>query len=85
MPDEATPMGRGEQHLVTGRTRPAVFMFQPTHYEVVTGDRLQEWEDALAERVGLRGLSLASAGSQAMSSCISFCPNFVDDCDQVEL
>jgi hypothetical protein len=32
---------------------PAVFMFQPTEFEVLESDRLAEWERALAERVGL--------------------------------
>ena len=51
----------GSGPLVTGRSGmeidksaiPAVFMFQPTELEVLESDRLEEWERALAERVGL--------------------------------
>jgi hypothetical protein len=72
--------GEREQHVIRqGRNQPAVFMFQPTHYEVVTGERLDEWEDYLAERVGLRGVS-----TQGMGASISFCPG-LDDCDQVQM
>jgi hypothetical protein len=62
-------------------------MFQPTHYEVVTGDRLQEWEYDLAEKVGLRGLKLAN--TELFSRSYSSCPGkggglFSDDCDMLE-
>jgi hypothetical protein len=30
---------------------PVVWMFQPTDYEVVTGDRLKEWERDMREQV----------------------------------
>jgi hypothetical protein len=29
---------------------PAVFMYQPTKFEVVTGDKLKEWESNLREQ-----------------------------------
>lgn len=36
-----------------GRTVPVVFMFQPTHYRVVsTPKELQLWEQMMIERVG---------------------------------
>ncbi len=56
---------------------PAVFMFQPTRYEVVTGERLKEWETLLRENVGLRG-ELRAVGLPS----ICFCPG-ADDCDQI--
>jgi hypothetical protein len=83
MSDEATeaiPIGQGDP-------QPVVFMSQPTEYEVLTGARLQEWEDVLAERVGLRGLSLARKDTQSrMSHCISWSgKGGLDDCDMVEM
>jgi hypothetical protein len=33
---------------------PLIFMFRPTHYEVLTDDRVAEWEALVAERVGLK-------------------------------
>ena len=57
---------------------PAVFMFQPTRFEVVVGERLREWESLLKARVGLRG----DLGNLAGLATISFC-DFADDCDQI--
>ena len=36
---------------------PLVWMFQPTTFELVTGDRLREWEKMMAEYVGLEDAS----------------------------
>jgi hypothetical protein len=82
-----SPLGSGEQHTIDSLTgHPVVFMFQPTEYEVVTGDRLQEWQKLLAERVGLqvRDVREETLTATAMAACISFCPA-MDDCDQVQL
>jgi hypothetical protein len=38
---------------------PIIFHFQPTSYEVVTPDRLGEWERLMTERVGLTVNSVA--------------------------
>jgi hypothetical protein len=47
---------------------PIIFHFQPTSYEVVTPDRLGEWERLMTERVGITGdVSVARGPS------ISFC------------
>jgi hypothetical protein len=60
--------------------RPLVFMFQPTHYEVVPPERLAEWEKTLAERVGLP--VDASQLPSSATPTITFCPNVQDDSDQ---
>ena len=79
MSDEATPRGQGHPQPVV------FFPFKPTHYEVVTEERrLQDWEDALAEKVGLRGVSVAREGFM-MSKSVSLCGGFWCDCDQVEM
>jgi hypothetical protein len=58
---------------------PAVFMFQPTRYELaVTGERLQEWERLLRERVGLRAELARPGGLPSISFCDGAC-----DCDEV--
>jgi hypothetical protein len=49
-------VSNGERRKVEQGNPPVILMFQPTEYEIVTGDRLQEWEEDLAESVGLRGL-----------------------------
>jgi hypothetical protein len=33
--------------------RPIAYMFQPTGYQIVPPERLQEWEQMMTERVGL--------------------------------
>jgi hypothetical protein len=59
---------------------PAVFMFQPTGFEIVkTPDKLREWERLMRERVGLETegeLNLTSLPS------ISYC-DYACDCDVV--
>ena len=47
---------------------PIVFMFQPTTFEVVTGDRLLRWEQLMKEKVGLN----ASIGNLIGSATISY-------------
>ena len=63
-------MSNGERREIEPGNPPVILMFQPTDYEVVTPDRLQEWQDDLAENVGLRGLGdldpqFASTGTWA--------------------
>lgn len=53
---------------------PVVFMFQPTGYEIVKGDRLKEWEILLKEQVGLE----VDASSLAGTATVSCCP-YADD------
>lgn len=48
---------------------PVVFMFQPTGYEVVRGDRLKEWEMLLKEHVGLEVDASTLAGTATVSCC----------------
>jgi hypothetical protein len=48
---------------------PVVFMFRPTHYEVVSADKLSEWEDAMAQQVGLT----ATPAQMVSGRTICFC------------
>ena len=41
---------------------PIVFMFRPTHYQMVPNNRLKAWERDMAEKVGIQ-VSTASAPS----------------------
>jgi hypothetical protein len=56
---------------------PVSFMFQPTEYEVVPSDRLQEWEQDLQAKVGLLP-GIRPAGAGTWSGCRTF-----DDCDYI--
>ena len=58
---------------------PSVFMYQPTKFEVVTGDKLKEWETNLRERVGMRGINFQLPEGGSCTACR--CPD-ADDCDQ---
>ncbi len=60
---------------------PTVFHFQPTRYEVVTGDRLEEWERLMRQRVGLPVEDLRTTALTALPS-ISYC-DYACDCDVV--
>lgn len=60
---------------------PTVFMFQPTKYVILEGDRLQEWEKHMREDVGLNGQLTTGA-----TGCVSLCgtkPERRDDCDSL--
>ncbi len=63
---------------------PAVFMFQPVDYEVVTGERLGEWESYLMNSVGLGGVTddvrLKFGSTPTVSRCGD--PPQVDECDE---
>ncbi len=62
--------------------QPVVFMFQPTRFEIVTADKLNEWETLLRERVGMRlPVDMSAAGGDSGTCCASYCPD-ADDCDQ---
>ncbi len=65
---------------------PAIFRFQPTSYEVVTGDRLGEWEAHMINDVGLGAvvdrLTLKFSGSPTVSRCGD--DNQVDECDYIQ-
>ena len=61
--------------------QPVVFMFQPTRFEIVPNERLEEWEKLLRQNVGLHAdLDLASL-HETGTCCVSCCPD-CDDCDQ---
>lgn len=72
---------------------PAIFAFQPTYFETLTSERLDVWERAMVEYVGLgRAFDVmtlkAAAGSSTLSWCGGQTPeagNFPDDCDQLQV
>ncbi len=61
-------------------TPPVVLMFQPTHYEAVPSDKLNEWEQDLVTKVGLPAETARLRTSGIGTWC--GCPTF-DDCDEV--
>lgn len=63
---------------------PAIFMFQPVDYEVVTGERLGEWEAHMMNSVGLRGVTDDMTLKFGMTPTVSRCgdPPTVDECDE---
>jgi hypothetical protein len=65
--------------------RPVVFMFQPTHYKVVSPDKLQEWERKLVEKVGLEGFKRDDSIKTAIIATDSNTggPGY-DDCDMMK-
>ena len=65
--------------MVQDKPKPVVFMFQPTRFEVVKGEKLKEWEKLLQERVGFR--SRGGSFEDGGTCCVSYCPD-ADDCDQ---
>jgi hypothetical protein len=67
---------------------PVVWMFQPTEYEVVTGDRLKEWErDMRTAALSKRGLTIDITITITISSgTATYCRSgpgdaAYDDCD----
>lgn len=85
----AADFGTGTRHrLETNTSHPAVFMFQPLEYELVSAERIEEWERLLRERVGLIPSGNVSADMRMMRSglpCVSFCGSGggMDDCDEI--
>ena len=69
-------------HRADRSVQPVVFMFQPTRFEVVRGEKLKEWETLLRERVGLHlPVNMPAAGGGGDGTCcVSYCPD-ADDCD----
>jgi hypothetical protein len=66
------------------KNTPVVFMFQPTHYKIVPGDKLQEWERDLSEKVGLKGFKRADGGEMRGIATYSWCGDVImDDCDDI--
>ena len=60
---------------------PVVFMNKPSHYEIITGDKFQEWERCLAEFVGLKVNATANIiYTKTRCYCDSLSP---DDCDWI--
>jgi hypothetical protein len=79
----SSPMEEGNRLEVTPGNPPVVFMFQPTHYEVVTGEDFDLWQKHLEEKVGLRGLNVDRSAVQSVGSW-SGCPTW-DECDQLQM
>jgi hypothetical protein len=63
---------------------PVVFMFQPTQYKEVEGEKLQQWEKDLIEKVGLKGAEIERMAirNPTYCKCDPYDPMF-DDCDQL--
>lgn len=63
---------------------PTIFMFQPVDYEVVTGDRLGEWESYMMNSVGLGGVFDDATLKFTTTPTVSRCgdPPTVDECDE---
>jgi hypothetical protein len=60
---------------------PTILMFQPTEFELVESDKLQEFEESLKNDVGLRNFNFDKALGGG-TTCK--CPR-KDDCDFVTL
>jgi hypothetical protein len=68
----------------TGGKLPLIFMFQPTEFEVATGERLAEWEELMKTQVGLGQFAELKDREDYISGfeTISLCPGAgADDCD----
>jgi hypothetical protein len=71
--------------------RPVAYMFQPTGYQVVPPERLQEWEQMMTERVGLTpSLDDPEGRQRSALPTVSFCcegggisMSCGCDCDQI--
>jgi hypothetical protein len=60
--------GERRQFRTTG-AQPVTLMFQPTHYLVVTPERLQQWEQLMVENVGIPRGSLPTPAFASISFC----------------
>jgi hypothetical protein len=60
--------------------RPAVLMFQPTHFVTVSGENLHIYEALLRETVGLKSLERYGPPEGTICGCTGGCPPW-DDCD----
>lgn len=60
------------------KKQPVVFMFQPSRFETVTGERIKEWEQLMRDKVGLP--KLAGGFADGGSCTVCNCPD-ADDCD----
>jgi hypothetical protein len=79
MPEPGRSLDDAGLEPIQTEVLPSVLMFQPTHYEVIRGDRLEEWERLMSERVGLRPhLPRQGGGSPSISWC-----DGLDDCDEI--
>lgn len=67
--------------------RPVAFLYRPVGYELVTPDRLDEWEKLMNERVGLTPPPAGDVAAQQRSTrSVSFCCEGLHcgcDCDVV--
>lgn len=66
---------------------PVVFMFQPTHYEVVPDDRLAQWEEDVHQNVRLGSersshIQMRMRPVRGGTGTWCGCPTF-DDCDEI--
>ncbi|MDQ4096719.1 MAG: hypothetical protein M3144_02460 [Actinomycetota bacterium] len=64
---------------------PAVYMFQPAYYVVVQNDELEDWQKALAERVGMKPEVAARMRPAQGTYCLcgSTALSEACDCDEI--
>jgi hypothetical protein len=80
MPDDAA--APAPSRVFTPREKlPTIFMFQPTGFEIVAADRLAEWEQLMADNVGL-AVDLKQAAGTMTISYVGSPPIHRSDCDQ---
>jgi hypothetical protein len=89
---ESEVKGVPAPELDSSESRPVAYLFQPTGYQVVPPERLQEWEQMMTERVGLtpsRGDEAPGRQRSALPS-VSFCcegggisMSCACDCDEI--
>lgn len=67
--------------------RPVAYLYRPVGYELVTPERLDEWEKLMSERVGLTPPSTSDVEAQMPGTrSVSFCCEGLScgcDCDVV--
>jgi hypothetical protein len=75
-----TAEGSGAR-LVGRESVPTILMFQPTEFELVESDKVQEFEESLKNDVGLNNFELKAANGGTTCRC----PRRRDDCDFANL
>jgi hypothetical protein len=74
---------KGVRDLYLDKPGPIVMMFRPTRYEIVVPERLKEWEELLATRVGLQ-LTSNRSETERPTRTVCVCGDGdgrYDDCD----
>jgi hypothetical protein len=64
---------------------PAVYMFQPAYVVVVENDELEDWQKAMAERVGMKRDVAAQMRPAQGTYCLCGSTYFSEACDCDEI